>query len=214
VIVDKAGIFYGTTIRGGGTCPDNSIGCGTVYKLTPPKTGNVWSETVLRRFDNGAYGGEPQGNLALDADGNLYGTAEEGGDDCLAGGAYGCGLAFELMPPKAGQKIWPEQVIHKFEGPDGLYPVTGMVRISSGTLYGTTPTGESNAGVVFSLAPPKSGKGNWTVTPLYSFTSVAAGETSGQIAEIGGILYGATEAGGSCPKITSAGCGVAFKVVP
>jgi uncharacterized repeat protein (TIGR03803 family) len=36
-------------------------------------------------------GGQPYGNVSLDANGNLYGTAS-------AGGAYGYGVVFEITP--------------------------------------------------------------------------------------------------------------------
>ncbi len=71
VVFDKTGNIYGTTATGGtGPCYD---GCGVVYKLAP-RTGGKWAYTVLYDFDS-AYETPPDGQLILDAQGNLYGTA-------------------------------------------------------------------------------------------------------------------------------------------
>jgi uncharacterized repeat protein (TIGR03803 family) len=67
---------------------------GTVFKLDP--SGN---ETVLHDFTGGADGAAPAAGLVRDKLGNLYGTAEIGGDpNCTLGGNQGCGVVFELMP--------------------------------------------------------------------------------------------------------------------
>lgn len=68
------GSFYGTTNFGGGSgCPlRNSVGCGTVFKLTP--SGH---EMTLHRF-NYNDGFIPQTNL-IQYNGTLYGTTTFGG---------------------------------------------------------------------------------------------------------------------------------------
>jgi len=88
LVLDQAGNIYGTTLLGGST---NN---GTVFKLDP--SGN---ETVLHDFTGGADGAAPAAGLVRDKLGNLYGTAEIGGDpNCTLGGNQGCGVVFELMP--------------------------------------------------------------------------------------------------------------------
>jgi uncharacterized repeat protein (TIGR03803 family) len=85
VIQDAKGNLYGTTIYGGTTgCGD---GCGVVFKLD--KTGK--KETVLHTFTGGNDGGVPWGAVIRDAEGNLYGTASQGGDN-------NGGVVFELTP--------------------------------------------------------------------------------------------------------------------
>jgi uncharacterized repeat protein (TIGR03803 family) len=85
VIQDAKGNLYGTTIYGGTTgCGD---GCGVVFKLD--KTGK--KETVLHTFTGGTDGGVPWGAVIRDAEGNLYGTASQGGDN-------NGGVVFELKP--------------------------------------------------------------------------------------------------------------------
>jgi uncharacterized repeat protein (TIGR03803 family) len=84
VVLDQAGILYGTTIYGGTQC-----GCGVVYKLAPQASGK-WKYTVLHTFV-GSDGAQPDANLILDDKGNLYGTT-------AVGGTAGAGVAFELTP--------------------------------------------------------------------------------------------------------------------
>jgi uncharacterized repeat protein (TIGR03803 family) len=84
VVMDKAGNLYGTTIAGGSGC-----GCGVVYKLAPIPKGK-WTYTVLHTF-TGNDGAQPDANLILDSQGNLYGTT-------ATGGANGGGVVFELTP--------------------------------------------------------------------------------------------------------------------
>jgi hypothetical protein len=89
--MDAAGNLYGTTLSGG------SFRHGNVFKLT--RTGDSWTYTSLYDFTGGSDGGQPYGNVALDAAGNLYGTAEGGGSDagqCLV--VSGCGVVWQITP--------------------------------------------------------------------------------------------------------------------
>jgi uncharacterized repeat protein (TIGR03803 family) len=81
---------YGTTYAGG-IYPCGGLGCGMVFELTPPSSGN-WPETVLYNFGaDGRDGTYPYAGLIFDADGNLYGTTS-------AGGSHGDGTIFEITP--------------------------------------------------------------------------------------------------------------------
>ena len=96
-ILDTNGNLYGTTLYGG------SFDSGTVFKLTKTK------ETVLHTFvPNGTDGILPQASVAVDADGNLYGTTSEGGTSPYCGG-FGCGTIFviapELLPGTSAQDV-------------------------------------------------------------------------------------------------------------
>jgi uncharacterized repeat protein (TIGR03803 family) len=74
--IDSAGVLYGTTIQGGtGRCDFNyqSVGCGTVYQLSP-STGISWTKTTLHNFQAGKDGAEPYGGVTIGPDGALYGT--------------------------------------------------------------------------------------------------------------------------------------------
>jgi len=140
LIVDKAGNFYGTTILGGDLgC--RTYGCGVVYKFS--KSGK---QSVLYSFTGAADGSYPAfGSLAVDAKGNLFGTAEEGGDlNCNA--PNGCGTVYKLS------KTGKQTVLHTFTGPDGENPEYTVTLDAKGNLYGTAPNGgANNEGVVFKI---------------------------------------------------------------
>lgn len=87
LLMDNTGNLYGTTNRGGIGCAP--YGCGTVFKLAP--SNGTWSYTLLHNFSGGADGENPQSNVVLDRNGNLYGTAS-------AGGANNVGVVWEITP--------------------------------------------------------------------------------------------------------------------
>jgi uncharacterized repeat protein (TIGR03803 family) len=218
LIFDGAGNLYGTTTTSfGGNCgPD---GCGMAFELSP-KSGGGWKETVLHVFKlNGKDGINPQGNLILDAFGNLYGTTGSGGD---CNQQYGCGTVFELSPKSGG---WKETVLHNFNGMDGAYPEAGLIFDAGGNLYSTTNSGGtgkcnfggfSGCGTVFELTP-KTG-GGWTETVLYSFKGKdgdGSRPTAGVVIDAAGNLYGTTEYGGGVSNtFCDNGCGSVFKLTP
>lgn len=97
VTLDAAGNLYGTTsFGGGGPCQLNgeSLGCGTVFVLQ--KKDKTWTEQLFR-FD-GENGVLPQAGIALDNEGNLYGTTLAGGSGACDNNEPGCGLVFEVTP--------------------------------------------------------------------------------------------------------------------
>lgn len=79
---DAAGNLYGTTA---GVYPTTN---GNVFKLTRSNGG--WVYTSLHDFHE-SDGMWPYGNVAIDANGNLYGTT-------IYGGAYGYGVVWEITP--------------------------------------------------------------------------------------------------------------------
>ena len=81
--IDATGALYGASIQGG------SFGYGNVYKFS--HVSGRWNQTLLHEFTNGTDGREPVLGLVLDWKGNVYGLAN-------GGGAYGNGVAFEIMP--------------------------------------------------------------------------------------------------------------------
>ncbi len=88
---DAAGNLYGTSEFGGNTT--NCVyGCGFVYELTPSSGG--WTFTELYEFTGGSDGEFPIGGVAVDSNGNIYGTAYSGGTHAC--GAQGCGVAWEI----------------------------------------------------------------------------------------------------------------------
>jgi uncharacterized repeat protein (TIGR03803 family) len=135
--VDAQGNLYGMSPFGGKpNCGLNTfgLGCGTLFKLSP--TGEF---TVLHVF-NGKDGMQPEGGVVLDGKGNLYGTANFGGNlPCQSlGYGYrepGCGTVYKL--DSSGNFT----VLHTFGGPgDGSFPL-GLNIDSAGNLYGIAQNG-------------------------------------------------------------------------
>jgi uncharacterized repeat protein (TIGR03803 family) len=208
VTFDGSGNLYGTTWEGG------AYGWGAVYRVSPPaKKGQVWSETVIYSFDRSNDGIiSPEGPVALDTSGNVYGTTPIGGDLNCSGG-NGCGVVFELAPSIEQSGAWTYTTLHAFEGgSDGINPEGYIVFDSEGDLYSTTIVGGSPlGGTAFRLSPP-SGGGGWTELVLHSFPAnkkdgdePAGGLTWGKW----GNLYGVDFVGGDCET-----CGTVFELQP
>jgi len=214
LIADERGALYGTTSAGGAT------GRGTVFKLTPPATGQIdWVEKVLYSFcslPNCSDGSTPVAGLifgARDIEGNvnadhlaakhgaLYGTTFSGG------GASNGGTIFKLEPPRKGESDWNETVLYRFAGgpSDGHNPSGGLIADRRGALYGTTEAGgagQPGGGIVFKLTPPARHQTAWTEAVLYDFCSLpncsdGSGPQAVLIADKKGALYSTTEGGGS-----------------
>jgi len=178
VIVDNAGYVYGTTLGGGnGPCQQ---GCGTVFRLVPPKhAGGKWVHQLLYEFQGGSDGIQPEAPLTLDSKHNLYGsTISDGTGVCFPGTGPGCGTIFELSPPPILGDQWSETILYKFlGGDDGIEPTDRLVFDRNGNLFGTTEIGGTfsgcngaGCGTVFKLTPPGQPGSPWTETVLYRFS--------------------------------------------
>jgi uncharacterized repeat protein (TIGR03803 family) len=179
--MDQARNLYGVTDVGG------TGDWGTAYRLTPSNGG--WTHSVLYNFAGGNDGAQPQGRLAIGADGSLYGTTVNGGQGCLGAG---CGTAFNLKPSISGD--WMETVLYRFtEAGGGYFPNGDVILDQAGNLYGTTGGGD---GVVYQLTPSN---GNWTESILFSFDggNDGSGSGAGLVFDNSGNLYGTTGFGGS-----------------
>lgn len=86
LLMDAKGTLYGTTVLGG------TANMGTVFTLD-----TAGNEKVLYNFTGKGDGGLPSAGLIVDANGNLYGTASQGGD-LSCNPPYGCGVVFKLTP--------------------------------------------------------------------------------------------------------------------
>ena len=198
VMADKTGAFYGTTVSGG-------AGSGTVFKLTPTKSG--YSESVLYSFLGGYDGNGPFSGLVADKIGALYGVTLGGGNGACIGG---CGTVFKLTPKKSR---YTKSTIYSFgPGTDASTPLGTLVFDKKGALYGVTQYGGTqNDGAVYKLTPGKSG---YSETVIYSFRSGDDGDfpQAGLVIDKQGSLYGTTFYGG--PGTCDGGCGTVFKLTP
>lgn len=168
-ILDRRGNLYGVTVGGG------RAGAGVVYKLTKRRV------KVLYAFTGATNGCSPAGRPAMDYAGNLYGTTS--GNGCSNNGTVW----------KVSQK-GTETILHTFAGgtTDGCNPYGGVVRDSSGNLYGTAfYCGAYNGGTVWEL----SGR---TLTLLHSFGDSDGLYPNGELLrDSKGVLYGTTHNGGT-----------------
>ena len=184
LLADTAGNLYGTTVGGG------AYGNGTVWELSTKR-----KETVLYSFCpvTGCADGSGvfEQSLAMDTQGNLYGTTEEGG-------TAGKGTVFQLNP-----RTGKEKVLYSFtDSSDGGFPSSGLVRDSKGSLYGTTQVGGTGYGVVFKVKGTKE-----TVLHTFDGTDGANPFTSPLLDSVG-TLYGVTTSGGT------SGDGTVFSLKP
>lgn len=191
LILDKEGNLYGTASGGG------AYGYGAVFKVTPTGT-----ETVLYSFGQTETDGRnPDGALAMDGKGNLFGTTESGGAYSSSCDSYGCGTVFEITP--SGREI----ILHSFDenGTDGIQPAAGLV-ITGGNLYGTTSGGGAYGwGTVFKVTSSR------TETVLHSFNQNGSDGVypyASLVMDNKGNLYGTTLDGGSY------GWGTVFELTP
>jgi hypothetical protein len=215
LVFDKKGALYGTTFFGGNQgCPqDAGVGCGTVFKLSPPaKTGHVWGYEVLYRFNNGPQGvqgdGEnPAAGVVLGKDGVIYGTTERG--------VTYDGTLFALSPPVRRSKQWGETILHDFgNGFDAVFP--GAIAFdSAGNLCGAAPGGSHARGAIYRLKLSKRKSDSPKYAVLYNFLGSPDGyePDSGLIFDSLGNFYGTTELGGTGPCYPH-GCGTVFEVSP
>lgn len=258
LIPDGKGNFYGVTSGGGEYAAPNNPG-GAVYELSPAPDGK-WTVTVLYSFGGRLTDAVmPQGNLALDSKGNLYGVAAATGNcsDCASvfkltpgaggewsmsdsrsfgssaqtglvpqgpvavdskGNLYGVtntGTVFQLLPRSGGG--WEHKALHSLgSAPDDeTQPRAGLILDGNGNLFGTTANGGKHGkGTVYELSPASSG--NWSEKVLYSF-----GEQPGDgnqpwssvVFDSNGNLYGTTAYGGAFDK-TGASGGTVYELVP
>jgi uncharacterized repeat protein (TIGR03803 family) len=120
------GNIYGTTSSGGivnniSIC--QGLGCGVVFRLTPPGT-----LTVLHALNGSSDSSYPLG-VILASDGNLYGTT----------GNYHPGTVFRVSPT-SGQFT----TVHNF--PKTSFPNTGVVQLANGLLYGVSQPAKGVSG--------------------------------------------------------------------
>jgi uncharacterized repeat protein (TIGR03803 family) len=132
-VLDQAGNMYGSASSGG------AYYFGTLFTID---TGG--SESVLYSFTGGTDGAYPYSHLLLDASGNLYGTASQGG-------CCGQGTVFEfsngILTALYGFSAAPNGT-----NSDGQIPMGGLTTDPAGNLYGTAAeTGTYGWGTVFEL---------------------------------------------------------------
>ena len=171
LVAGPTGIFYGTTTAGGDFIQ------GSVYSLTPDGSGG-FTQQNLHSFAL-ADGASPRAALVFGPEGNLYGTAHDGG-------TAGTGTIFRISTSGSFLRI------HDFADGGGQHP-SGLILASDGNFYGVASAGgDHDAGTVFRLDPAEN------VTVLHSFDPATEGTAPvGELLQSGGFLYGTTTLGGA-----------------
>lgn len=146
-----------------------STGAGVVYRLTPK--GKSWAYDVVFDFQK-ARESAPSADLAIDASGNLYGTAKNGS-------------VFRLKAPARPAGSWRHEVLEDFDGGwrSGAFGTPAIN--DAGAVLAATRENE-----VFKLLPPEGGKGPWRFSsvadmrysPMSSLTLGKAGTIFGYAA--------------------------------
>lgn len=193
---DNHGNLYGTTTQYG-------LCCGTIFELSPRKSGYVLS--TLYTFTGGADGSYSRSTLIRDHSGNLYGTT--------SAGANQLGTVFQLQ--KIGSS-WKLNTLHTFtDSPDGAVPDAGLVQFGQ-AVFGTTfnggtgsecgPFGGIPCGTVYELTRANGVK----YSVVYSFPGApdAAQPMDSLYADPAGNLYGTGFIGGTF------GFGAIFEITP
>ncbi len=134
LIIDSAGNLYGATLG----YESNAV----VYRLSP--SNGDWNYAVLHQLPGSNEYGGPQGTLAMDAAGNLYGASQVS--------------IFKLAPQPDGS--WAYTDLYDFGVPaggatdGGDAPVAGVVLDPQGNLYGTASIGGlNNYGTAWEITP-------------------------------------------------------------
>lgn len=194
LVLDPAGNVFGLCTVGGAN------GAGTVFQLTPTRTGE-WSVATLYAFKGEPDSGFPYGALVADAKGNLYGTT-------YYAGTHDLGTVYKLSLRNG---IWTETGLYSFKGgTDGSAPISTLVADAAGNLYGTTSEGgaQCSCGTIFKLTLNGAGT-KYSVVYRFNGPPDGAFVYNGMVADsAGATLYGATVHGGTSND------GTIFKFMP
>jgi uncharacterized repeat protein (TIGR03803 family) len=164
------GSFYGTTQNGG------TDFAGTVFRLAPDG-----ALTSLYSFTDGDDGATPFAPLTQGPDGNLYGTAYQGGTNDN-------GSIYRITPNGVFSPLL------SFNIANGDLPYAPLTLGTDGNFYGTTYQGGAGGrGTAFRVTT------NGALTTLYSFLNGADGGhvAAGLLQATDGYFYGATYKGGA-----------------
>jgi len=212
LILDWQGNLFGVASNGGNISSSfckttvqtlaGALGCGTVFTID--HDGNF---SVIHTFGGQDGGPFPDGWLATDNAGNMYGITGNGGSG-VSSTNLGNGTIFKI------DRQGSESVLYNFAGgAQGFTSLGSVIRDNRGNLYGATFFGGDTTdaacsavggcGVVFRLDP----WGRYTV--LHIFKGPDGANPSADLhMDQHGDLYGTTTAGGD----PSCNCGVAFRI--
>lgn len=187
VVPDAQDDLFGATYQGGA----NDLGA--VYELVKG-TGGVYTYLPLFSFGSNvsstplSYGQEPTTGLAIDSQGDIFGTSSGGINGALFGNAY------ELVKGTNGSYTYVNLLT--FNSNYGYLPNGGVILDSQGDLFGTTDYSDTGEGTVYELK--KGEGGSYTYINLLTFNgSDGANPFAGLTFDSQGDLFGTTFNGGA-----------------
>lgn len=202
-------LVYSFTGGEDGANPQNGLllaGDGNFYGVSGPQGGAYQNGSIYRLGLDGAFtnlysfagtndGSVPAGELALGADGDIYGVT-------TADGPSGHGTIFKLS--LAGDL----STLHSFTGDtDGSQPTGGLAQGDDGSFYGTTAQsrlmGYQFYGVIFKVTT----NGQFSTMYILNYTD-GFFPAAGLLQARDGNFYGTTSAGGAT------GHGTLFRITP
>lgn len=170
--IDK--VLYGTASVGG------AGNAGTVFSIAPNGT-----FATLHSFVGNPDGSTPSADLTPDTNGNLYGTA-------LNGGSSGAGTVFAIKPGNAFAVVADFYMDANGNFPAGASPLAPITVAFNGALYGSTSAGGANdLGELFKIS-------GGTFSDIHDFASADGASPQGKMVDgLDGNLYGTTNLGGA-----------------
>lgn len=177
----NSGMIQGTDGYFYGTGPAAGPGDGAVFKITAEGGGG----DLYVFSSSGTNGADPVGGLVEAADGDFYGTTQNGG-------VYNWGTIFKIT--SAGILT----TLHSFDYTNGANPASELIQGTDGNFYGTTRTGgASEHGTVFKMTP------SGIFTLLHSFSGADGNGPDAALTQgTDGYFYGTTMDGGESNKGT------------
>jgi uncharacterized repeat protein (TIGR03803 family) len=160
LVVDSSGDVYGTTTAGG------VLGYGNIFEIV--HNSGVVTNLATFNANNGFY---PEGTLAVDSSGDLFGSTEFGG--------LGFGVVYGLA--KGSNSI---STLASFNQTNGEHPISGVIIDGQGNLYGTATQGN---GFAFEVT-----KGSASITYLAA-VPVTSGYPSQILMDANGNLFVSTD---------------------
>jgi uncharacterized repeat protein (TIGR03803 family) len=187
--VDHAGNLYGTTSIGGGGSDCGGLGCGTLFRFN-------YLTGVFTTLVSMSQNGEINTGLAIDAQGNLYGSSG-------LGGTYNDGQALKFDSQMSESTLYSFGA--KPHSPNATGPTCGVVKVGN-YLYGPAGGGFNHNGTIWRVNTVSG-----TAQTLHEFAGSSQGGDgagpTGDLLWVGGVFYGVTVGGGT------ARWGVVYRVV-
>ena len=182
LVLDGNGNLFGTAFQSG------AHGAGNVFEIQMTPMGYAATPTILYSF-NFSDGALPYSGVALDPNGDLFGTT-------LQGGSGDQGTVFEI-PKTSGQYSASITPLASFSGTNGAYPYAEPIIDSSGDVFGTTLGGGANGdGIIYEIARTISGYA--PAVTLLSFNGTdGSAPVAPLIEDADGNLFGTTSSGGA-----------------